>query len=114
MAEPQPPKCLFANKIQAWQHLNPTKNYEQFKRSNENYRTEKSWIEASELFDLHFRKWSAGMRAFKALHPTYMDERNRRRILRLENKKRILKEREKQHSNIATISRNFDKMQLKD
>jgi hypothetical protein len=114
MAEPQLPQLLFVNKIRAWQHLNPTKNCEQFKRSNENYRTEKSWIEASELFDLHFRKWSVRMRAFKSLHPTYLDECNRRRILRLEYKQLILKEREKQHSNISTISQKFDNMKLKD
>jgi hypothetical protein len=90
MTELRNPKRLFMTKADAWRYLNPTRNFDEFKSSTENFRNDVSWIEASELFDQELRTWKAQMEAFLILHPTYFDDLETRRKF-LENKKRMMK-----------------------
>jgi glucose-6-phosphate-specific signal transduction histidine kinase len=87
------PKRLFFYKADAWKHLNPTRNFDEFKTSTENFKNDASWIEASELFDLEFRIWTAQIEVFYRLHPTYFDELSlKRRLLKnLQRKKQMMK-----------------------
>lgn len=90
MNQLQHPRLLFASKADAWRLLNPTRNFDEFKSSSENFKNDASWIEAVALFDQEFRNWKTQIEIFNRLHPTYFEELNGPEF-KLEKKKQRMK-----------------------